>query len=68
MDKDVLKFTSFMVFVVLIHGLILNFLCQRSCENYEEVTGRESKWIFMDSCYVKKDDGKWIRYDLSFKE
>jgi hypothetical protein len=33
-----------------------------SCNNYERVTGRETKWIFLDECYVKAAGG-WERWD-----
>ncbi len=53
-------------FVTLFLGL--NKYEKWTCDNYEIVTGRESKWIDYDVCYVKTDSGKWIRYDINFKE
>lgn len=25
------------------------------CESYQEVTGRKTKWVFMDTCYIKTE-------------
>lgn len=34
------------------------------CSNYQEITGRETKWATMDSCYIKTDAGfqRWDEY------
>lgn len=56
--------TAFFTLVVL----PLNYYHQWQCENYQEITGRESKWVHFDNCYVKTKDDEWIRYDDKFKE
>jgi hypothetical protein len=67
---DLTSFGMGLVVVGLICALVLgiNAVEERSCNNYEEVTGRDSKWVFMDACYVQRDDGTWIRYDKAYKE
>ena len=32
------------------------------CSNYELLTGKETKWVSFDVCYVKAAEG-WQRYD-----
>lgn len=32
------------------------------CGNYEKTTGKQTKYIFADACYIKTDDG-WQRWD-----
>lgn len=72
MDKDDVKFLAvFAVAIILVIVAILfvdNYIKQYQCSNYQDVTGRESKYLFMDSCYVKGDNDKWIRYDSAYKE
>ena len=38
-----------------------------SCDNYQKITGFESKFIAFDACYVKNEDGRFIRYDAYYK-
>jgi len=54
------------VFFLLL--LAVNYYEEYRCNNYQEVTGRDSKWVFMDECYVKKYDNTWIKYDSKYKE
>ena len=42
--------------------LLVNYGYERSCSNYSEMTGKETKWLFLDACYVNTESG-WIRYD-----
>ena len=46
----------------------INALESWRCDNYQEVTGRESRYIDYDSCYVKNDHSKWVRYDSNFND
>lgn len=40
----------------------INYWESYICTKYEEATGRETKWIFMDNCYI--NTGKeWLRKD-----
>lgn len=72
MDKDDVKFLSmlllFIFLVVFAISLFSNYFGEYQCNNYQDITGRESEWVFMDACYVKDDKDKWIRYDSSYKE
>lgn len=56
------------IVVLVVFILLIDLLYQRSCNNYKEITGRDSKYVFMDACYVQNEEGKWIRYDKNFKE
>lgn len=49
---------------LVVGGLMLgaNYWESYKCGNYEEVTGKATKWIFMDECYVQTDAG-WQRWD-----
>lgn len=33
-----------------------------ACNNYEKTTGKETRYLLLDSCYVKTDTG-WQRWD-----
>ena len=50
--------------VISFGGLMLgaNGWEQYTCNNYERVTGKETKWVFMDECYVSTTVG-WQRWD-----
>ena len=52
------------VLAVIVAGLMLsyNFLGKYTCDNYHKVTGKETKWVFMDECYIKTNAG-WQRWD-----
>lgn len=72
MDKHDVKFlavfvTAISLAIVLI-VIVSEIVGQYQCNNYQDITGRESKWVFIDACYVKGDGGKWIRYDSAYKE
>jgi hypothetical protein len=43
--------------------LINNWKAQNACENYQELTGNEVRYMAFDSCYVKMDD-QWERFDV----
>ena len=64
---------DFIFILIIISFFVAMFIlfdsyAEYRCENYEEITGRKSKWVFMDACYVKTSEGKWIRYDTSHKD
>lgn len=42
--------------------LIAEIASRYQCNNYEEATGKETKYLLLDSCYVKTDAG-WQRWD-----
>lgn len=42
--------------------VIGHFYGQYTCGNYQKVTGKETKWVAFDDCYVKADAG-WQRWD-----
>lgn len=35
---------------------------RNSCSNYQENTGKPTKWEFADACYIKTESG-WQRWD-----
>jgi len=39
-----------------------NWFLHYTCGNYQDMTGKPTKYVFMDSCYVKTPTG-WQRYD-----
>ena len=63
---DLLDFTKMVVIpMLIIMGsifILTNFHGQYACGKYEEVTGRETKWIFIDDCYVNSGDA-WLKKD-----
>lgn len=56
--------TFFLIGGLLFGGLMLgaNYWGSYQCENYEKVTGKATKWVFMDECYVQTNVG-WQRWD-----
>lgn len=57
---------SFLVIVSLFIFAAIKW-SEWSCDNYQEVTGFESKFIAFDACYVKNKNGIFIRYDSYYK-
>lgn len=60
---------DFIVIVVLPLGsfvgsllFVANLFMAYQCENYQTITGKETKYAQLDSCYVKTPQG-WQRYD-----
>ena len=43
-------------------SLVLNCLESHQCSNYERMTGKQTKWLTLDACYVQTDAG-WQRWD-----
>lgn len=39
-----------------------NAFGQYQCQQYEQITGRPTKYVQFDECYVQRD-GKWMRWD-----
>ncbi len=33
-----------------------------TCSNYTEITGKQTRWVTLDECYVKTTNG-WQRWD-----
>lgn len=50
--------------VVGIGGLLfsINYWEEYACGKYAEVTGRETKWVFMHECYINTGND-WLRKD-----
>lgn len=51
--RDILYFTAFIAVLVL----MVNAYGRYQCENYESVTGKPTKFVDFDSCYVKAHAG-----------
>lgn len=54
----------FLVFcLVILGGLGVAELHGRyQCNTYQEITGTETKWVLLDTCYLNTEQG-WQRYD-----
>lgn len=52
---------AWMVFVgICLLGI--NYIEAYSCGKYSEATGRDTKWVFMDDCYIQAG-GEWLQKD-----
>jgi hypothetical protein len=65
--KPILFIFCFSFFVVIFGVflpivLITNYTSERSCSNYQKVTGKRTQYKFLDSCYIETSSG-WQRYD-----
>ena len=64
--RDLFEFfsTAFIAAALLSGGIILgaNYWQSYRCDNYEKVTGKATRWMFMDECYVQTEAG-WLRWD-----
>ena len=61
--------TIVMVFVLtFVVYFPFTFHEQWVCSNFEDVTGRQTRYIRFDGCYVKNKQGEFIRYDRYYKE
>lgn len=67
-EPTIFSYLLICISVIVLIGIGADLLLKRSCDNYEEITGRESKYISFDACYVKTVEHKWIRYDSGYKE
>jgi hypothetical protein len=64
--------TGYSIAYICIVSIVLIFLGADEynewlCDNYEQVTGFDSKYINWDGCYVKDSDNVFIRYDQKYK-
>ena len=58
-----------LLFAIAAFGILSGLICWGSnsygryqCTQYEAVTGKQTKWVTLDECYVKTADG-WQRWD-----
>jgi hypothetical protein len=69
-DRDGLTFFGLICVWLLISGIVISGVVkwsEWSCDNYQKITGLESRFIAFDACYVKNEDGRFIRYDAYYK-
>ena len=59
MFKD---FMVLMVILIIIVCGIGNTAGVYTCKNYQDVTGITARWVTLDACYVKTQEG-WQRWD-----
>ncbi len=66
MIRDFLEvFLPFFVIASFLFGgmaLAFNYWYSYSCGKYEDVTGRQTKWVFLDECYINTGND-WLRKD-----
>lgn len=41
---------------------LANWLGSYECSNYKEVTGTNTQWITLDTCYISTENG-WMRWE-----
>jgi len=58
---------TLMVFLLTFSIAGLNKYSKWQCNNYETMTGFESKYVEWDACYIKGSDSIFIRYDSNYK-
>ena len=63
-----LGFSLILITFLCLIFILADALTARSCSNYKEATGRDSKYIHFDACFVKSESGKWVRYDSNYKD
>jgi len=54
-----------LIIILAIYGvgfIILNWHMSYTCSNYQKMTGKPTKYMITDACYVKTPLG-WQRYD-----
>lgn len=61
MFRDIVKVFSPFVLSLILLVLVIDRLYWRDCTIYREKTGRETKWIFLNECYVKTKYGWFTR-------
>jgi len=66
-DITGLGFTCGILLILVFCVVGGNSYTKWKCNNFEEVTGFEVKYISFDACYVKGSDGVFIRYDSKYK-
>lgn len=52
----------FLLIVAVGLSLLLDYHYSYQCGNYQKITGKETKHVFMDACYIATSDG-WQRWD-----
>ena len=57
--KFILSFGCFVSAIIIFALAIAMFFEYIDCNNYEEITGRETKFVFVGGCYVKSH-GEWL--------
>jgi hypothetical protein len=59
------NFFALLMFSVLIATVlfIADTFYRNSCENYEEVSGKETIYKTLDGCYIKDSNGEWYYRD-----
>lgn len=64
--KDDIKFFGGLAVIVLfcfgVFAIVVNEYTNYQCNNYQQLTGKETKYVQFDICYIKTDAG-WQRYD-----
>lgn len=67
---DIIKMSFILLGLSVVLTLVMMFVANEHqgwmCDNYSEVTGRDTKYISWDTCYIKVDD-EWIRYDSTYR-
>lgn len=69
-DRDGLTFFGFVSAIILAiasAGFAIDKVVQWQCHNYQEMTGKEVKYINFDACYVNTGSG-WVRYDSNTRK
>jgi hypothetical protein len=64
--RDLIELFCMMAVVMLV-GIVLvvgpsNWHGSYQCRKYETITGKATKWVPLDECYVQTADG-WQRWD-----
>lgn len=60
---------TFVAVCVVVIGLFIygiDAYSEWQCDNYNELTGRDTKYINFDVCYVNVND-EWVRYDSNYR-
>ena len=68
---DLFDFAGFcVIFLLGIFGLIAvlsvpaNLVNRYSCQQYESVTGRDTRFAWYSGCYILMEDGRFEEYDI----
>lgn len=56
----VLHVFIFLAIILIPTATIINLFNQRSCNKYQEVTGKQTKFIWFDNCYVETPQNGWL--------
>ncbi len=63
--KDFIVVAGLFILVVGGGGLVVNFFQSYSCRKYQDITGRETQFIWFDDCYVKYNDEWFTDYEYA---